>query len=268
MKFPAFSYRRPATLDAALDLLGEPDAMALAGGQSLLPALAMRLAAPSVLVDLGALTELKGMTSDHRALTIGAATAHRDLLRDRSVARHLPLLARAAAHIGHPAIRNRGTLGGSLALADPAAELPACMIALDATILIASRSDRRSVAAAAFFTGLMQTALEPGELILGVRIPIPPDPLWGFHELSRRHGDYAAAGLARQANRFVYFGCTDRACLAPTIAAAVADDHADDASLLAALSVDLPITAAPGWRIDTRLQLALATTRRVLEELH
>jgi carbon-monoxide dehydrogenase medium subunit len=265
VKFPAFDYARPATLAQALELLTSEGSMALAGGQSLLPALAMRLAAPALLVDLAALPELRGIAELPDGISIGAATRHRDLLENPLIARHLPLLAHAAAHIGHPAIRNRGTLGGSLAFADPAAELPACVIALDATILIAGRVPR-AVPAAAFFVGLLQTALEPGELITGVSIPYPREQLWGFHEFSRRHGDYAAAGLARQATRFVYFGCTDRACLAPSVAALVAQtgSRPEQAPLMAALSADLPMTASPGWRVDTKLQLAAAATRHVL----
>jgi len=132
LKAPPFAYAKPGSLDEALELLARPGAKALAGGQSLLPALNMRLASPDLLVDITGLDELKGIELEQDVVWIGALTTHTRILESQEIAKHVPLLAQAAPHIAHPAIRNRGTLGGSIALADPAAEYPACLVALDA----------------------------------------------------------------------------------------------------------------------------------------
>ena len=199
MKAPRFDYARPDTLPAALALLAEHgDAAAvLAGGQSLMPMLNLRMTAPALLIDINRIAGLDGIALQEGRLVIGARTRHCEVIRSPLVAAHAPLLAEALGHVAHAAIRNRGTLGGSLALADPAAELPACAVCLNATIVTASAAGERAHPAAAFFRGLYDTARQPDELVVRVEIP-PPPPGWRFtfREVARRHGDYAVAGLA------------------------------------------------------------------------
>jgi carbon-monoxide dehydrogenase medium subunit len=202
MKPAPFAYCRPATLDEALDALARlgPDARVLAGGQSLVPALNMRLAQPSALVDINRVPGLDGIRLAPEGLVIGALARQEAVLRSPLVARHAPLIAQAMPHVAHLALRTRGTLGGSLALGDPAAELPACAVALDAVIRVARRGGEREVPAARFFRGIYATALEPGEILTAAVVPLR-DASWRFHfgELARRHGDYALVGLATAA---------------------------------------------------------------------
>ena len=210
MKAPPFGYVKPQSLAEAFELLERPGAKALAGGQSLIPALNMRLSAPELLVDIGGLDELKGIELEQDVVWIGALTTHAEIERSEQVRKHLPLLAQAVPHIAHPAIRNRGTLGGSVALADPAAEYPACLVALDASIAIAGRGGERMVKAEKFFKGLFEVDLAPGELVTGVEVQAQlKDERSAFVELARRQGDYAIIGLAAHRgseNRFVFFG--------------------------------------------------------------
>ncbi len=277
MKAPPFRYARPGTLPEALTLLQSEDAIALAGGQSLMPALNMRLSAPGLLVDIGALAELRGITQESGGLRLGALTRHRDLLNSPLVRSQLPLLAEAAQHIAHVAVRNRGTLGGSIAYADPAAELPCCITALGGVVLVAGPAGPREIAAEEFFTGLLQTALQPGELVVGVRIPAQTTTTrWGFAELARREGDYAIAGIAATAalvegrvaqSRFVYLGCVDRAQPAAALARAVLGQAwpvTYSAAVAEAVQQDLAPSDQPGWRAATKLHLAQILTRRVL----
>jgi carbon-monoxide dehydrogenase medium subunit len=210
LKAPSFDYVKPRSLDQALELLERPGAKALAGGQSLLPALNMRLASPELLVDITGLDSLRGIELEQDVVWLGALTTHSEIETSPEVRKHLPLLAEAAPHIGHPAIRNRGTLGGSVALADPAAEYPACLVALDASIVIAGRGGERIVKAEAFFKGLFEVDLRPGELVTGVEVQAQlKDERSVFLELARRQGDYAIIGLAAHRgteNRLVFFG--------------------------------------------------------------
>lgn len=193
MKAPSFAYAKARSPAEAFDLIERPGARILAGGQSLLPSLNMRLAAPELLVDIGGLP-FKELTIQNGGLRVGALTTHSQLLTSDLVAKRVPLLAQAAAQVAHPAIRNRGTLGGSLALADPAAEYPAVALALGATIVLASRNGERRVPAASFFKSLFETDLRQGELVVAVEFP--PAERSVFLELARRHGDYAIIGLA------------------------------------------------------------------------
>ena len=202
MKAAAFAYARATSVENALELLaGRGDrAKILSGGQSLMPAMNLRLIAPELVVDIGGLAELRGITLREGLLTIGALTRHVDLLKSREIAAHAPLLADAIVHVAHPAIRNRGTIGGSLAQADPASELPACMLALSATIIVRGPGGERRIAAEQFFTGIYDTALSPQELLMAVELPVAPkQSAHFFHEFARRHGDYAIVGLAAQA---------------------------------------------------------------------
>jgi carbon-monoxide dehydrogenase medium subunit len=160
----------------------------------------LRLISPELIVDIGELIELRGIAVTGSVMRIGALTRHAELARSPEIAAHAPLLAEAIAHIAHAAIRNRGTLGGSLAHADPASELPACMLALNATIIIRGRAGERRIAAHDFFTGIYETALSPEELLIAVELPVARENASHFfHEFARRHGDYAIVGLAAQA---------------------------------------------------------------------
>jgi aerobic carbon-monoxide dehydrogenase medium subunit len=199
MKPVPFAYHRPATLDEAFSLLERygPDARLLAGGQSLVPALNMRLATPAALVDINRLPGLDAIVFAPEGLTIGALARQEAVLRSPLVARHAPLVAQAMPQVAHLALRTRGTVGGSLAQADPAAELPACAVALEAVLRVARRGAAREIPAARFYRGIYTTALEPGEILTGVVIP-PLAAGWRsyFSELARRHGDYALVALA------------------------------------------------------------------------
>jgi carbon-monoxide dehydrogenase medium subunit len=281
MKAPNFAYVMPAALDEALGLLAtHAGAVPLAGGQSLMPSLNLRLSAPDLLVDIGGLDELRGIRVEGDAIWIGALTTHAELATSALVRQHLPLIAEAIRHVGHVAIRNRGTFGGSLAYADPAAELPACCVALDATLLLAGRGGRRDVKADRFYKGMFETALGAGELIVGVRLPKQkPDRKWGFSELSRRRGDFALAGLAAVTSldgdrigeaRLAYIGCTDRAKLAQRLAQKLAGERlplADHGWLPELLAADLDPVDTPGLSAATKLQLAATLTRRTLQSL-
>ena len=207
MKASSFAYAKPATLAEAFDLLARPGAKLLAGGQSLIPALAMRLDAPQLLVDIGGLAELKKIELRDGTVRIGALVTHARLGKSAEVGKHLPLLAQAVPHIAHPAIRNRGTIGGSLALADPSAEYPAVAVALQATLVLESKSGQRKVAAEKFFQGLFQTDLKAGEVLVAAEFPAKKaGDRSAFLELARRHGDYAIVGLAAHNDRYVFFG--------------------------------------------------------------
>jgi len=194
-----FAYHRPTALDEALALLARygPDGRILAGGQSLVPALNMRLATPAALIDINRLRELDGIDLEGDTLVIGALARHDAVEHSALVARHAPLIAQAMPHIGHRAIRARGTLGGSVALADPAAELPACLLALDAVIHVTGSGGAREIPAARFFRGIYTTDLREGEIVTAVAVPVTR-PGWRsrFDELARRHGDFALVGLA------------------------------------------------------------------------
>jgi carbon-monoxide dehydrogenase medium subunit len=230
LKAPLFAYAKPATLAQVFDLLdsyGET-AKLLAGGQSLIATLNLRLSTPALLIDMNGLDGLSDVTVTKDVVRIGAMTRQRTLERSADVAKLLPLLAQAIPNIAHPAIRNRGTIGGSLAFADPAAELPACCIALAARLVLASRKGERRVAARDFFKGLYETDLQPGEVLVAIEFPLSaPGYRSRFAELARRHGDYAMVGLAAHGKvdddrvsdlRLVFFGVG----AAPIVAASAA----------------------------------------------
>jgi aerobic carbon-monoxide dehydrogenase medium subunit len=194
-----FAYVKPSALSQVhqlLDSCGE-GARILAGGQSLMAALNLRLSAPELLIDITGLSELSGISVVGDRLRIGALARHCEVETSDLVNRYAPLIAQAMPHVGHPAIRNRGTFGGSIAFADPAAELPACVIALGAEIEIAAAAGRRRLRAEDFFIGVYETALQPGEVVTAVEVPmLAPGFRSAFAELARRHGDYAMVGLA------------------------------------------------------------------------
>ena len=201
MKAPSFKYARAESLDDALSLLSRygEEARVIAGGQSLLPMMNMRLANPGVLVDIGRLDELRGISLDGGVLRIGALARHAEVLASPHVAQGAPLLALAMPHVAHVAIRNRGTLGGSLALADPSAEIPAVCLALGARLHLRSERGTRVVPAREFFVDLYTTALEPDELLVAAEIDAAgAAERAGFDEMARRHGDYAIVGTCVQ----------------------------------------------------------------------
>ncbi|HUA30800.1 MAG TPA: xanthine dehydrogenase family protein subunit M [Streptosporangiaceae bacterium] len=199
MKLPQFEYQAPATVSQALDLLAEheDEASVLAGGQSLIPLLALRLAYPAVLIDINGIGELSGVTTANGSVAIGAATREYVAEASQTIADAVPLLAAALPLIGHEAIRSRGTVGGSLAHADPAAELPAVARALDAEFVVRGASGERVVPAAEWFEGYLTTSRRPDELLTQVRFPAArPGTGVSFQEVARRHGDFAIVGLA------------------------------------------------------------------------
>jgi len=198
----SFDYARPQSVDEATQILsGDEDAKVIAGGQSLIPLLRLRLAAPSVLVDLGGINELRGVHDDGDALVIGAMTTHASVLRDPLVARHAPLLAQATATVADRQVRHLGTLGGSLAHADPAGDLPAVAVALDATLEIAGPGGRRSVAAADFFVDYLTSAVEPGDVLVAVRVPKRDGWSSHYEKFNRMAQAWALVGVAASVRR-------------------------------------------------------------------
>lgn len=282
MKWPAIGYVRARTLGELWDAQRTHGAAAqvLAGGQTLLATLAFRLSEPGILVDITRIEALRGVRVEGGVLRIGALTRHAELGRDPLVAKHAPLLAAAVPHIAHPAIRNRGTIGGSLAYADPAAELPACAVALDATVLIASARGERRVKAEAFFTGLLSTALEPGEIIAAVEVPLArPTQRAAILEVARRSGDYAMAGIAAAleldaegrvaAPRLTFFGVGNGPVLAAAANATLAGRRLDEAAIAAAataLGGDLDPPADLHGPPEMKRHLARVLLRRALSQ--
>jgi len=234
-----FAYKKARSLDEAIALLGEKDARLLAGGQSLIATLNMRLSTPSLLVDINGLHGLNSIFEKDGAIEIGALTRHVQAERSDVIAKHAPLIAQAMPYIGHPAIRTRGTLGGSIAFADPAAELPACLLALDGEVEAAGPKGKRTISANDFFKGLFETALAPQEVLTAIRVPAAgKGARVGFAELARRHGDYAIVGLAASARadgkglsdvRLAYFGVGNTAVRAKKAEAALARGDIDAA---------------------------------------
>lgn len=281
MKAPAFRYCRPASLQEALELLRQhgDDARILAGGQSLLPALNMRLSSPGVLVDIGSLAELRGIRDVSGRLHVGALARHCEVERSPEVARGAPLLALAMPHVAHPPVRARGTFGGSLALADPAAEVPAVTLAHGATLVLRSMAGERRVAAEDFFRGLYETAIAPGELLVRAEFaPMRDGGRFVFRELVRRHGDFAIAGVALAARvredrvesaRLVAFGVADRPILARGASAALEGRRSVEAmeSAAQAIAGDVDVSGDVHHDRETKLHLLRVLVRRAAREL-
>ncbi len=199
MKLPPFDYARPTSIAEAVALLASRggEAKLIAGGQSLVPMLAFRIAAPSLIVDLGKLTELGQINISDDGVTLGAMVRWRDILDGARLRTAHPLLAAAIEHVAHYQIRNRGTVGGSIAHADPAAEMPCIAVTCEADIVVVGESETRVIAAADFFLGPLMTVLEPDEIITAIRLPAwPAHRRFGFAEFARRQGDFAVAGTA------------------------------------------------------------------------
>jgi carbon-monoxide dehydrogenase medium subunit len=280
VKAPRFSYVRAESIEHALVLLEEhsEEARILAGGQSLMPTLNMRLSQPKLLIDINRLTALEGISLRDGEVRIGALVRHVAVANSPIVAEHLPLIAEAMPHVAHVAVRNRGTFGGSIALADPAAEMPACALALGATFVLESTKGRREIAAADYFKGLYETARRPDELLVETLIPMQwPGRVPVFMELARRHGDFAIAGVAFDLEiagglvkdgRLVYFGSEEKPTLARRALAAILGKRPSGESreaAAAALSEDLEPMSSPQGSAKMRLHLQRVLTRRALK---
>lgn len=281
MKNPLFGYARPSSLDEALQLLAEtPDAKVLAGGQSLLPVLALRLGAPDLVVDIGRVPGLDRITiGDDGSVTIGALVRHAQVEDSAEISAQAPLVAAAAPYIGHRAIRNQGTTVGSIAHGDPAAEMPAVCLAVDAVMVAASVRGQREIPAAEFFVGFLDTALEEDEILVEVRFPPTPIGAVGsVVEQARRHGDYALVGLCSRlvlidgaissaALSFLSVGLTPIRC-AEAEAVLFGEPPSDDLFTRAAEVVSATLTPAADVHASAnyRKHLAGVLTKRGLAE--
>ena len=282
MKPPAFKYYAPTTVEEALALLAEHgyDAKPLAGGQSLIPTMNFRLAAPSVLVDLNRISELAYIRpGDDGGVRVGAMTRHARVERDALIAARAPLVHETMPHIAHPQIRNRGTYGGSLAHADPAAELPAVTVALGGKVLARSQRGERWIPAEEFFIGLFTTVLEPDELLVEIALPpLPARTGWVFDEVARRHGDFALVGAAglvtlddrgRCADvRLVFMGVGEGPVVARDAMSILKGEEPIDEAIRAAAEkaaqVDIDPIGDVHASADFRRHLAKVLARRVL----
>ena len=279
MKPSRFEYEAPASLKEAVALLEEhgPDAKPLAGGQSLVPLMNLRLAAPRVLVDLTRIPGVSSIDGSDGHLAIGALTRHRALAESELVRRRCPLLAQAASLVGYPSIRARGTIGGSLAHADPSAELPLAAVTLDAEISLLGPEGSRSVGSSEFFRGYFTTALEDSEVLTEVRFPMgDPQDRWAFEEFSRKSGDFAVAAAAVCLTltgdvvaraRVGVAGAGDRPVRAPAVEAALEGHSLNDTDLAeVADAVGREVLSDGGGRdILERRQLIAVLVRRALE---
>jgi carbon-monoxide dehydrogenase medium subunit len=275
LKPAPFAYAKARSVAHAIELLGTEDARLLAGGQSLIATLNMRLSEPALLVDINGIGELDRVTLQNAHVEIGALVRYAQAERSAEIARAAPLIALALPHIGHPAIRNRGTVGGSLAFADPAAELPACMIALDGEIDVVGPNGQRTVKANDFFAGLFETALGAQDVLTAIRVPAAAaDIRVGFAEFARRHGDYAMVGLAACARvagkrladvRLAYFGVGATAVRARKAEAVLADGDVEAAVSALAGDLDPPDDIHASGAV--KMHLAGVLLRRVAQQL-
>jgi len=283
MKPAPFEYRAPNSLEQALDLMSQyaDEGKILAGGQSLVPAMNFRVVQPSVLIDLNRIKEMSYIHEDGNVIRVGAMSRERHLEVDPSIAKHTPLLAEAAPFIAHPQIRNRGTIGGSLVNADPAAELPVLMLALNARLKARNKSRERWVDAQEFFVGMFTTALEPDEILVEIELPfMPPRTGWSFMEVAPRTGDYALMGVAalvtldeggkcKQA-KLVYLNAGDGPVDAKEAANSLEGEELNDALLEAAAVFASEKEITPFGNVHTspefQQHLAKVLTRRALKQ--
>jgi len=275
LKPAPFAYAKARSVGHAIELLATEDARLLAGGQSLIATLNMRLSEPALLVDINGIGGLDRITLQNAHVEIGALVRYAQAERSAEIARAAPLIALALPHIGHPAIRNRGTIGGSLAFADPAAELPACMLALGGEIDIAGPTGQRTVKADDFFAGLFETALGAQDVLTAIRVPAATaDTRVGFAEFARRHGDYAMVGVATCAKaegkrlagiRLAYFGIGATAVRARKAEAALANGDIEAAVNALADDLDPPDDVHASGAV--KMHLAGVLLRRVARQL-
>ncbi len=282
MKAPSFDYLKPTSLNEVFSLLEQygDNARIIAGGQTLLATLNMRLSEPQLLIDLNGVRGLSGISLQHHGIRIGAMTRHSEMEESMLLATHMPLLAMTAPHVAHKAIRNKGTLGGSIAFADPAAEWPCCAVALDATIVIASQRGLRRVAAGDFFQELYTTDLASDEIIVACEFPLQSSATrCAFDELARRHGDYAIVGLAAVAEvndktlsqlRLVFLG-TGNIPVRARAAESVLEGQQLTPDILAKAKLALETELAPAADLynSAKMKLHLATVllTRLLHQL-
>jgi aerobic carbon-monoxide dehydrogenase medium subunit len=275
MKPAPFAYAKARSVAHAIELLANDDARLLAGGQSLIATLNMRLSHPALLVDINGVAGLDGIASKNGHLEFGALVRYAQAERFAELAHRAPLIALALPHIGHPAIRHRGTFGGSLAFADPAAELPACLLALGGEVDVVGARGARTVAVDDFFKGLFETALASGDVITAIRVPAATTQTRvGFAEFARRHGDYALVGLAACARaegkrlgdlRLAYFGVGATPVRARRAERALAEGDVDAA--VGALAQDLDPSADVQASGAVKAHLAGVLLRRVARQL-
>ena len=262
----SFDYLAAGSTAEAIALLAEhgDDAKLLAGGHSLLPMMKLRLATPEVLIDIGRVEELSGITTDGADLVIGATTRHAELAASALVAELAPLLAHAAAQVGDPQIRHRGTIGGSLAHSDPSADLPMTVLALGGSVELTGPSGVRTVAADDFFTGPFESALTPEEMLTAVRVPRGGTVRWGYQKFTRRANDWAIVGVAAYGNRVALASMGGT----PLRATATEEALASGASIEEAAALAAEGTS-PGYDFhadaDYRAHLARVLTKRALE---
>jgi carbon-monoxide dehydrogenase medium subunit len=278
MKAPTFKYLRAESMDDVYAAFAEygDEAVILAGGQSLMPMLNMRLAQPAVLVDINPIYELSGIVLSNQKLHVGAMTRHVEVANAELVAETLPLIGCAIKQVAHRGIRNRGTFGGSLAHADPAAEMPACAVALDATLILQSHGGARRVKATDFFLGVMSTDRRSDEILTSIELPTQgSNHAWAFHELSRRHGDFALVGVAAPAQRrsegldglrLVVFGCEARPRISEVVASRTLVPQ-DVAEFAAAVVNDLDPMSDLEGDAEIKLIQARALVERSLNDL-
>ena len=265
---PSFTYLRASSVDEALGLAAEhgEDAKYLAGGHSLLPMMKLRMAFPEVLIDLGRITELSSISDEGTYVAVGALTRHHDVANSELLLTDIPLLAHTAEAVGDPQIRHRGTIGGSVAHADAAADLPAALLALDATFVVRGESGTRSVPAAEFFQGIFETALEPGELLTEIQVPKPATPAaWSFQKFNKRAIDFAMVGVAVQGTSVALINMGSTPLRAAAVESALARGaSAAEAAQLAAEGTNAgsDIHASKAYREH----LARVLVRRALEE--
>ena len=280
MKAPPFSYIRAETVEGVIECLQKygDDAAVLAGGQSLMASLNMRLSEPGVLIDINNVHSLSEIALDGNHLRIGAMTRQIEVEQSPLVAQHAPLISMAMPYIAHPAVRNRGTIGGSIAFADPAAELPACIVTLQANLIAQGSKGERKIPATEFFRGLYETALTSDEVLVAIELPVAADQQkFAFRELARRHGDYAMIGVCAFTEwsetslsdvRLVYFNAGDRPVVAVKTAAALkgllSAESLESALGHLAEDIDPPndLNADPSMR----LHLAKVLTKRIFQE--
>jgi carbon-monoxide dehydrogenase medium subunit len=275
LKPAPFAYAKARSVAHAIELLANDDARLLAGGQSLIATLNMRLSHPALLVDINGVGGLDRIASNNGHIEIGALVRHAQAERSSELARRAPLIALAMPHIGHPAIRNRGTIGGSVAFADPAAELPACVLALGGEMTIAGPQGSRIVRADDFFKGLFETALTARDVLTAIRIPAADaDTRVGFAEFARRHGDYAMVGLAACARadgqrlrdlRLAYFGVGSTPVRAHHAEQALTDRDIDAAVHALAQDLNPPDDVQASGAV--KIHLAGVLLRRVARQL-
>lgn len=262
-----FTYRRPSSVADVLALLAEhgDDAKVLAGGHSLLPVMKLRLAAPEVLIDLGALDDLRYVRTSGDTIEIGAMMRYHDLRHNDILAEHAPLLAHAAGEVGDPQVRHRGTIGGSVAHADPAADLPAALLASDASFVVTGPNGTREIPATEFFLGPFTTPLEPDELLTGIRVPMRTGLGWGFEKFTRRAIDWAIVGVAAVGQSVALINMGGTPMRAAATEAALADGASiGDAAALAAEGTS-PLDE-PHASAEYRKHLARVLTGRVLRQ--